>query len=733
MTVARRLIISIVGFSILVTLVSTGIQLFIDYNNDVKQIEKSIEQIKTSRVPLLALNIWVLDEEQIVVLLDSLIHIPNIEHVEIRNNNTTRWEAGSKIYSSGIEETFSLTFTNKGKLFDLGELVVIAGLDNVFAELRNRAFIILASNAVVISLIAGFFLFIFQYQISRHLITLSAFARDVTLGNRQPLLKLGRNHESIEQQDELDEVVSALNLMRTNIETSFEALRDSEQHNRMLFDQSPVGLALSNQEGQILDANPAYSRIVGYSSEELVNKSFWDLTATDFWESEKQQLGLLKTKGHTGPYEKQTLHKDGHEILVQISCHLLEKEGEPLIWASIEDITERKETAEALRKSEEQLRQSEKMRAVGELTGGVAHDFNNLLAVVLGNAELIEENLEGNEKLKPLLSSLILATTRGAELTQRLLAFSRKQMLNPKIIDSGELIDGMTDMLSRTLGETIEVKTVHAPDLWPCIIDPGQLENAILNLAINSRDAMPDGGVLTIETANTAFDNPLSAGNDEIESGDYVAITVSDTGLGMAQKIVDRAFEPFFTTKAVGAGTGLGLSMIYGFIQQSGGRVSIYSEENVGTSVTMCLPRSDEATSRKGASMGTLNQKTGQEKILILEDDPDVRELTILQLSSLGYEVLEAEDGNTALSILKADDSIDLLLSDVVLPGGLRGPEVAQKAREFSPDLKVLFMSGYTQNALDSHSALAEAAQLLNKPFRKKDLGDRIREILEQN
>jgi CheY-like chemotaxis protein len=313
------------------------------------------------------------------------------------------------------------------------------------------------------------------------------------------------------------------------------------------------------------------------------------------------------------------------------------------------------------------------------------------------------------------------------------LAFSRKQMLNPKTVHVDELVDGMADMLRRTLGETVTVKTFYKDSLWPCIVDPGQLENAILNLAINSRDAMQADGTLTIETDNTVIDESISLGGDTIEPGQYVTVTISDTGSGMSGEILERVFEPFFTTKPVGEGTGLGLSMIYGFVQQSGGHVSIYSEESVGTTVTIYLPRSKKASNKKDEKMETQKAKTGQERILVLEDDPDVRELTILQLSSLGYEVLEAHDGNSALAVLREQDDIDLMLSDVVLPGGLRGPEVAEKALEFNPDLKVLFMSGYTQNALDSHPELGESSLLLNKPFRKKDLADKIRQAIDQS
>ncbi len=734
MTVARRLILSIVGFSFIVTLLSTGIQLYIDYRDYLADIEAGFDDIKETRLPNLTHNVWVLDEEQILLHLESLINASNIEFVSISDNNQTRWLSGVIRSEKTLTAEFPLTLANNGHLFELGTLKVVAGLNQVFDNLQEKAVIILASNAVVIFLIAGFFLFVFQYQISRHLLTLSNFARNIKLESDQPPLQLIRSQSS-DRADELDDVVSALNLMRHNIETSFLALRESEQYNRMLFEQSPIGLALNYVDGQFVDVNPAFAKIIGYSAEELSRMTFWDLTPKDQHEKEIFQMQALKKKSPTLPFEKEVIHKDGQLVPVQVSYHLLEREGLQFIGTSMEDISERKASEIALAKSDEQLRQSEKMRAVGELTGGVAHDFNNLLAVVIGNAELIEERLPEKGPEHDHIKTLISAATRGAELTRRLLAFSRKQMLTPKVTDVTQLVDNMADMLKRVLGETIEVITHYDENLWKCEIDQGQLENAILNLAINSRDALgatsSRSGRLVIEVSNTIVDEDMATDQDDAKPGKYVMLSVSDNGSGMSREVLDRVFEPFFTTKPVGEGTGLGLSMIYGFVKQSGGIVTVYSEEGIGTSVKMFLPRATEKESEKVIEMDDQQPQTGNETILVLEDDPDVRELTVLQLESLGYNVVQAHDGQSALDVINNEEKIDLLLSDVVLPGGLRGPEVAQKARQTKPGLSVLFMSGYTQNALDSHPEIGESSLLLNKPFRKKELAEKIREAID--
>jgi len=734
MTVAKRLILSIVGFSVIVTLLSTAAQLYIDYRSELNVIEQHFEEVRENRLINLTYNIWVLDDEQIRIFLTGLINSPYFEYAAIIDEGKVRWQQGKISSKRTIDKAFDLNIENNGQTFKLGKIRIVAGLNPVFNNLKSRALIILASNAIVIFLIAGFFLFVFQYQISRHLLSLSNFARNVKLESNHPPLSLARK-QNRKTPDELDDVVSALNLMRQNIEKSYSALRESDQYNRMLFDQSPIGLALNHKDGTFVDANPALQQIVGYTKEELSQLTIWDIMPEKNQSRDKKVLGDLSGSDTTHLFETEIINKNTKTVPVQLAYHTLERDGHHYIGISMENISDRKKSELALVESEEQLRQSEKMRAIGELTGGVAHDFNNLLAIVLGNAELVEDSLPDNAPQRPYLKTLISATLRGAELTQQLLAFSRKQMLSPKVTDLTELVDKMAGMLTRMLGESISVTTYYEKNIWNCIVDRGQLENAILNLAINARDAINLAGTrdgkLTIEIANAVVDGEMIKDHAEVTPGDYVMLSLADNGIGIPSEILDRIFEPFFTTKQVGEGTGLGLSMIYGFVKQSGGHIVVYSEENVGTNVKLFLPRARGSHSEKEENMNDQQLKTGSETILVLEDDPDVRELTVLQLKSLGYSVMQAHDGNSALEILDKEAGIDLLLSDVVLPGGLRGPEVAVMARVSKPELKVLFMSGYTQNALESHSELGDAALLLNKPFRKKDLAEKVREAID--
>ncbi len=380
----------------------------------------------------------------------------------------------------------------------------------------------------------------------------------------------------------------------------------------------------------------------------------------------------------------------------------------------------------SLKQAEDALRQAQKMEAVGQLTGGLSHDFNNLLAIIMGNAQLLEAKLEDDD-VRELLEPMIGATKRGAELTFRLLAFSRQQALNPQAIDIGELCMGMMTLLRRTLGETIEID-LRREDLSPARADPGQLENALLNLALNARDAMPEGGKLTIEAENVTLTGAGMEAHPEGHAGDYVMLKVADIGTGMAPDVIEHVFEPFFTTKDVGAGSGLGLSMVYGFAQQSGGHVTIESEEGHGTTVALYLPEAEAPAEEAQRKAVDEELPRGQgESVLVVEDEPDLRLLTVRQLEKLGYKTLEAPDGPAALTVLADSGEIDLLLSDVVLPGGMNGPQIYQQGREQRPDLRCLLMSGY---AVTPEGTLPEGVDLLGKPFRLVELAKRLRSVL---
>jgi PAS domain S-box-containing protein len=394
-------------------------------------------------------------------------------------------------------------------------------------------------------------------------------------------------------------------------------------------------------------------------------------------------------------------------------------------FAFLRDTTER-------RHIEEQLRQAQKMEAVGQLTGGVAHDFNNLLTVIIGNIENLQRYVPQRAEAQRMIAAIMRASTRAATLTHRLLAFARRQPLEPRAVDINKLVANMSELLRRALGETIMIETVLAGGLWPTLADPNQLENALLNLAVNARDAMSGGGKLTIETANSFFDEADAAQHQDLAPGQYVMIAMSDSGCGMSADTIEKAFEPFFTTKEVGQGTGLGLPQVYGFVKQSGGHVKIYSELGQGTTVRLYLPRlaAGEVSSEVAAEARPAPNARANAAILLVEDDEDVRQYSAEILRETGYRVLEAADGAAALEALAEEPGIRLLFTDVVLPGGLNGRQLAEEARRRRPDLKVLFTTGYARDAIVQQDRVDPGVALLLKPFSAASLTAMVSQVL---
>ena len=507
-----------------------------------------------------------------------------------------------------------------------------------------------------------------------------------------------------------------------------EQLREEDDKLREILENSPVGIAIvshnadrSRLAGDRLFVNSAMVRMFGAADHESFRTSQIDKSWVD--ESDWNAVDKIFDAGKDlVNFEIPRRRMDGSTWWVSMNSRPIRFNDQDcnIVWHF--DITERVE-------AEEQLRQAQKMEAVGQLTGGVAHDFNNLLAVVMGNADLLAPESDADASR---IAAIIRAARRGSDLTQRLLAFSRKQTLRPQAVDLDALIGGMKEMLGRTLGETIDIQTSFESGLWQANVDPSQLENAILNLTINARDAMPRGGRLVIEANNASLDEAYTQNNPDVVPGKYVMVAVSDTGSGMTPDVVEHAFEPFFTTKEVGEGSGLGLSMIYGFLKQSEGHATIYSELGHGTTIRLYLPLVEgEAEQAQDETITDTPGATG-ETILVVEDDADVRELAVDVLRHLKYEVMEAPDAKTALSLLaKQSVSPHLMLSDVVLPGGLSGPDLAEKVKRDFPNMKVLFMSGYANRAAQSSNLTENGAQLIDKPFRIPELASKVREVLE--
>ena len=491
-----------------------------------------------------------------------------------------------------------------------------------------------------------------------------------------------------------------------------------------IFHLSSDILGVGDFDGQLVRISPAYEAVTGRKASDALALPVIEMIHPGDWAGVEAEFEKV-FDGRPVDFVARSLRADGG--LCWLSWRIVSVIGERLFYFVVRDITEE-------RHREDVVRQAQKMEAVGQLTGGIAHDFNNLLTIVIGNLDSLRRGLiEASPRARRQIDHALIGAQKAAALTGRLLAFSRRQPLAPAVVDANGLVSGMSEILHRTLGETIAVQTVLAAGLWRTQVDPNQLENAILNLAINARDAMASGGKLTIETANAHLDETYVSANPEAAAGQYVQVAVTDTGEGMSPEVARRAFEPFFTTKPAGIGTGLGLSQVYGFLKQSGGHIAIYSEASVGTAIKLYLPRCLATPQIEGAARkpAPVEARANGETVLVVEDEDGVRAFVVEALEDAGYQVYAAADGATALEVLKAHSSIDLMVSDVVLGGALNGRELRDEAMKFRPGLPVLYITGYTRNAILHNGRLDEGVSLLTKPFTASDLLSKMRKMLD--
>lgn len=521
---------------------------------------------------------------------------------------------------------------------------------------------------------------------------------------------------------------------------------------RIVAEQNRISVILKNSndafvalaaDGVITDWNAQAERTFGWNAADAIGRDLAELIIPEGQRGAHRKGYRQFMRTGTGPVlnkrlEVTAVHRNGHEIPVELSIASFFDGRNFIASAFLRDISERRaaekkaaEQAEALEQSRQALIQSQKLEAVGKLTGGIAHDFNNVLQIISGSLQLVQLDANGQPRIEKFTKTALDAVQRGATLSMQLLAFARRQPLQPVPVNLGQLLRKMDGLLQRALGAAVRTETVVAGGLWSTAVDPAQLEHVVLNLAINARDAMNGAGKLTIEVGNAVLDDDYVRAEPGLTPGQYVVLAISDTGSGMSPDTIERAFEPFFTTKPEGQGTGLGLSMAYGFTKQSGGHIRIYSELGHGTTIRVYLPRTFEQAVERSAPQPDA-MPHGTETILVVEDDLSVQETVVEALLSLGYQVLRADNCEAALDIIKSGASIDLLFSDVVMPGAMRSPELAREAKILIPTLRVLYTSGYTQNAIVHGGRLDPGVELLSKPYRREQLAQKIRMVLSR-
>jgi PAS domain S-box-containing protein len=516
------------------------------------------------------------------------------------------------------------------------------------------------------------------------------------------------------------EIIGASKIARdiTESRRTQAALTQEIEERQRIFETSQDLILVTDTTGTFVQVSPSSMAILGIRPEEMIGQSATEFIHPEDLESTRQEMRSAR-RGHLmRNFETRYVHKDGHAV----NLSWMGTWSEPVRRHFFvgRDLTE-KQTAEA------QLRQAQKMDAVGQLTGGVAHDFNNILTVITGTIGILSDAVANDPQMSAIAKMIDDAAERGASLTKHLLAFARRQPLQPREVDVNTLVVETIKLLRPTLGEQIQINPQLAQDAWPGLVDPNQLTTAILNLSLNARDAMPSGGKLVIETSNVYLDEGYAAMNSDVPVGNYVMVAVSDTGTGISPENLERVFDPFFTTKEVGKGTGLGLSMVFGFVKQSNGHIKIYSEVGHGTTVKIYLPRATGLSDTPVESLASISIEGGDETILVVEDDSLVRRYVITQIQSLGYKTLEASRASEALEIIDGPEPIDLLFTDVIMPGSMNGRHLVDTAVVLRPGLKTLFTSGYTENAIVHHGRLDTGVLLLAKPYRKSDLARMIR------
>ena len=744
--VGPRLLAAVLLFSSVVTLTLTALQLYLDYDREVGVISTRLDEIGRSTTGSLGESLWNLDQNQLKLQLEGILRLPDIRAAEVREiadrPNPIRVAVGERTTRSVVARDYPLTYTVQGTARAIGVLHVEATLSDVYQQLLNRALVILASQAAKTFLVSLFIIYMFHLLVTRHLVAIADFVSKYSLARPPPPLQLERRPPY--DPDELDKVIDAFNAMCANLERAYGELREVNGN---------LERDLKMRRRAEEDARASEQRFRDYA--ETASDWFWETgpdhvftyisdRAGAFGMDREALIGKRRSDAafdHDAEVEKWRDHMailDRHEPFRKFEyrgrdgagrLRYFSVNGQPVFAAdgrfvgyrgSATDLTAQHET-------EERLRQSQKMDAIGQLTGGVAHDFNNVLTVITGTIEIIQEGLADKPQLAAIAQLIDDAASRGAEITSQLLTFARRQPLEPREIDVNGLVVETAKLLKPILGEHVEIVTRLAGDAWLAMADPSQLSSAIVNLAVNARDAMPGGGRLTLETANRELDG---TGNGDGDAGPFVMVAVADTGHGIPADIRDRVFEPFFTTKGVGRGTGLGLSMVYGFAKQTGGTVAIESEEGRGTVMRLFLPRSAGEAQARTAPMQAPVAARGHERILVVEDDPLVQGYVIAQLGSLGYRTLTASDGAAALALVDQGASFDLLFTDIIMPGGMNGRELAEAVRLRRPGVRVLYTSGYTDNTIIHEGHLDPGVALLRKPYRKADLSQKIREML---
>lgn len=733
-----RLIAYVGLYSLGFVLLASAFQLYVEYKRDMEAVYESFQFIGASYVPAISASAYQFDEKQMRLELQGALQLHDIVYLEVTEQiGDTRYlvTAGDSEIENTIAQEFPLVYrTPTDQIFSVGTLLVRASLTGVMQRLRERALIIVATNVSSISLVALSILLIFQFSLTRHLVKIAAYAHSLNLNELDRSLTLDRKKTRQSPPDELDQLVNAINDMRIRLQEDIAVRQQVErqlQFQKTLLEceleASIDGILITNTEGKWLYFNQRFVEMWRFSPEVIAALS--NGATIESIQDIVQEPELFLTKAsllyeHLDEVSEDEIILKNGAIFDRYSVPI--KSAEDICYGrlwSYRDITQRKLL-------EEQLRQAQKLEAIGRLAGGIAHDFNNLLVPILGYTELSMARVSPDEKLYTNLSRIHEAAERAANLTRQILAFSRKQVLEISAVDLNQIVTGFQKMTQRLIGENIQVQTHLAPSIAPVRVDKTQIEQVLMNLVLNARDAMPEGGKLSIETANIFLDEAYAEKHTSVQPGHYVMLAVGDTGHGMDANTQQRIFEPFFTTKEYGKGTGLGLATVFGIVKQHQGHIWVYSEPSYGTIFKIYLPQTGGMKQTIATEVETITSLHGTETILVVEDAKMVQEFVGETLAAHGYRVIKASNPVDALiTAAKTPDKIHLLLTDVIMPK-MNGRELYQRLSAMYPEIKVLYMSGYTDNVVVSHGILYEGVNFVQKPFTVATLMKKIKKVL---
>ena len=726
---AKTQLVRILIFSSMITLAGTFLQLLIEYQEDMKSLDGQLSQIQATHLGSLTNSLWLLDNRQIQIHMDNLLSLRDIVYLEITEKGKPLFKAGNPASGRVKIKRFPMKYNRKQKDLTIGTLAVYASLGNVYQRLIRRIFIILVTQGMKTFLVSFFILFILYHQVIRHLLSLSSFTRQLSLDSLDSEFRLDRG--TGDPPDELDLLVSRFNDMRrrlgsglTRIRKTEQALRKSEQELRAILQATPDPLVRYDDKGFPLYINPEFTKVFGWTIDELTGSKI-PFIPEDQKEKSRARINAVYESGKPVKFSSRRLTRYGESVEVIVSAAAIH-ESFGLVGGVVVNITDIREQ----RQLEAQLQQSQKMESVGRLAGGVAHDFNNMLSIIMGHTEILLEDAPRNDEFIPGIREIQQAAQRSANLVHQLLAFARKQTISPQVLDLNETTAGMLTMLQRLIGEDIRLNWIPCQTPWPVKMDPSQIDQILVNLCVNARDAVKGPGQITIETGNAALDESYCAQNPEASPGDFFMIAVSDNGCGMDRPTLDNLFEPFFTTKAVGRGTGLGLSTIYGIVRQNNGLIKVDSEPGKGTTFRIYLPRFTDTGQTPAQKPKCPPVIGGNETILLVEDEAPMLKITTQILERLGYRIIAASSPGKALAAAAAADTIDLLVTDVVMPE-MNGRELADKITALFPKIKCLFMSGYTANIIAHQGILKAGVVLISKPFSSDEIAGKIRHILD--